>query len=468
MKVIRCCVVMGLLMLPTFLKADLDTFDICTESADQLEPDIDGGWVVWHDVRNGASNFDIYGYSLAEPNEIPICTALGNQKYCAVSGNVAVWQDERNGQRDIYAFNLLAGTSLTLPNMPLNDSLSQRYPDICGDMIVYRHETGSDYSLFTYNISSDTLTSVSVASTIQLNHAVEGSIIVWMQKVNSVYQIFMRDISIADPAVQVSETIYDQWYPVVSGNLIIWAEDRGAVSGMDLYGFDVNNSTAGEFSVYSGPGEQTRPAISGKLVVWQDRPNGQDDYDIRGLDLTAGSSFDIATDSKDDQKPAISGRTVVWQRDNSDWDIVGAEVPTSTAITVISPGSGELYLANSQMEIAWQLVEGDAPEFVEIKFSPDNGNTWPVNVATDVPFANNHYQWDSVEDVNSVQCRILMTAVGEESVNDMSDMFTVFQCSEHLTADLTGDCFVGMDDFAQMAAQWLTCGNPYDDSCRYE
>ncbi len=472
MKVRTWCVVMGLLMLTTFLKADLEIFDICTKSADQVEPDIDGDWIVWQDARNGTSNYDIYGYTLAEPNEIEICTVqASNQRYANLSGNVVVWQDERNSQRDIYAFDLLNRSPLMLPNMPLSDNLSQRYPDISGDVIVYRHDPSGSYNLFTYELASETPQLIHTASTSPVNFTIDGSRVVWMEQVGSVYQIFMKDVSQSESAVRISETSYEQWFPAVSGNLIVWAEDRGQATGMDLYGFDINNLTAGEFSVYVGPGEQTRPAISGNLVVWQDKPEGETDNDIRGLELSTGDLFEIAVDSEvtyDDQKPAISGRTVVWQRKNTDWDIVGAEIPASTitVIDIASPDSGEHYLANNPMEIAWQLVEGDAPEFVNVKFSRDNGDTWPVSVATDIPFVNYYHRWDSVADVNSVECRISISAVGGGAGSGISDAFTVFQCSKNLTADLTGDCFVGMDDVAEMAAQWLACGNPYDENCR--
>ena len=429
MKVTRCCVIISLLMLTTCLKADLDIFDICTESADQLEPDIDGDWIAWHDVRNGVRNYDIYGYTLAEPNAIPICTASGNQKSPAVAGHIAVWQDERNGQRDIYAFNLSTRMPTNLPNMPLNDGLSQFYPDISNDVIVYRHEQDG-YKLFTYDIPSQMPVQMVAASSSQLNFTIDGSIVVWMEQVGSVYQIFMKNLSHTEPAFRISETVYSQWYPAVSGSTIVWAEDRGTASGCDLYGFDVNNPIAGEFSIYTGSGDQTRPAISGKLVVWQDKPDGQTDYDIRALDLSTGDLFDIAVDTPidyDDQNPAISGRTVVWQRMNADWDIVGAEIPfsASTVINITSPGNDDMYLAKSQMQIAWQLVDGPSPDFVNIEFSPDNGDTWPVTVATGVPFTSN-YLWDSVQDVNSVQCRISIRAVGGGSASDTSDSFTVF------------------------------------------
>ena len=459
------CIVM-IMSTTSILKADLDVFDICTAVGVQEEPDIDGNWIVWHDARNGAENLDIYGYTLAEPNEIAICTVLGSdQNFAKVSGTIAVWEDKRNNQRDIYAFDLLNRQPLDLPNMPRNDNIYQRYPEICGDMIIYQHKLGSYYTLFAYDIPGQTSVEVSPPTANQINHAVDGSIVVWMELVDSVQQVFYCDISSENPAEQVSESTYNQNYPAVSGSLIIWAENRGTGTGMDLYGFDVNNPGEGDFPVCVAAGEQNRPAISGNLVVWQDETKGVNDYDIWGMDLTSGGPFPIATDTQqNDLNPAISGHIVVWQRGNSeDSDIVGAMIPSATTVlNVVLPEGGEEILAGTALTIDWELVEGDEPAFVDLKFSPDNGANWET-IDTDVPF-NDIYVWHTDEDTNSVTCRIRVSAAGDPSVSAVSEAFTIFQCSAALTADVTGDCFVGIDDFVELAAQWLTCGHPYDEN----
>lgn len=457
MKATTCFLVMCIFMLTVPLKADLDVFDVCTAGGDQKEPDIDGDWVVWQDERNGASNRDIYGYTLAEPNEIEICTASSDQHYATVSGGTVVWQDERDGQRDIYAFDLLNRQPLDLPNMPRNDDVYQQYPDISGDTIVYRNRPGGTYNLFAYDIPVAASAQITTTSTIPSNHVVDGNIVAWMEG----NRVYYQDISAA-AAERVNESAYGQWYPAVSGSLIVWAEDRGTGTGLDLYGFDANTPGDGDFPVFVEAGEQNRPAICGNIVVWQDRPDGRSDYDIRGLDLTGGSPFPIDTTIKNDQYPAICGRTVVWQRNNTDWDIVGSIIPSTTEIDVLSPDGDEQVLAGSAMTIAWQLTDGNPPALVDVEYSTNNGAGW-VTIETDIPFGDT-YAWQPVADVNSVACRIRVSAAGDPSVSDVSEPFTIFRCSADLTADVTGDCFVGLEDFAELTAQWLACGNPYDEN----
>ena len=199
-------VMVCILMLPVSLKADLDVFPICTESNDQLEPDINGEWVVWYDTRNGTLNCDIYGYTLAEPNEVAICTVSGShQRYAKVSDDTVVWQDERDGQRDIRAFDLVTRMPLDLPNMPLGDNYYQRYPDISDGTIIYQHKPGSYYNLFAYDVAGEASEQISAVSTNQINHAVDGNIVVWMETwFGSIDQVFMCDLETADSTVQVS------------------------------------------------------------------------------------------------------------------------------------------------------------------------------------------------------------------------------------------------------------------------
>ena len=49
------------------------------------------------------------------------------------------------------------------------------------------------------------------------------------------------------------------------------------------------------------------------------------------------------------------------------------------------------------------------------------------------------------------------------TVIDESD--TVFKIYECTIPDVTGDCVVDIFDFAQMAAYWLDCGDPFEPEC---
>jgi beta propeller repeat protein len=58
--------------------------------------------------------------------------------------------------------------------------------------------------------------------------------------------------------------------PVVSGELVVWSDDRN--DDRDIYGYDL--AAGVEFPVCVKEGSQTNPAIDGNIVVWVDGRNG--------------------------------------------------------------------------------------------------------------------------------------------------------------------------------------------------
>ena len=65
--------------------------------------------------------------------------------------------------------------------------------------------------------------------------------------------------------------------------------------------------------------------------------------------------------------------------------------------------------------------------------------------------------------MNAVHCLIEISDAASPLTKDTSeDEFTIFQCASALTADLTGDCLVDLEDLSFLMNQWLRCGNPYD------
>jgi len=83
--------------------------DICTLSADQIDPYISGSSIVWTDKRNEPKGGDIYLFDLDGDNEIPICTDSGLQKYPKIYNDTVIWRDYRDGSPTVYQYNLTSG-----------------------------------------------------------------------------------------------------------------------------------------------------------------------------------------------------------------------------------------------------------------------------------------------------------------------------------------------------------------------
>jgi beta propeller repeat protein len=107
---------------------------ICTDSADQTQPDVSGDWVVWTDTRWGAP--DIVGYNRVADYTFPICTSDGVQDQPAVSGDTVVWRDARNADTsgtDIYGLDLHTSSAFTV----CTAAGDQSAPAVDQDLVVW-------------------------------------------------------------------------------------------------------------------------------------------------------------------------------------------------------------------------------------------------------------------------------------------------------------------------------------------
>jgi beta propeller repeat protein len=287
----------------------------------------------------------------------------------------------------------------------------------------------------------------------QLYPSVDGNRVVWMDTRHGNYQIYRCDIG--GVPERVYATTDNQWRPVISGDLVVWEEIDGS-SNVTLIAYELGSDSV--VLSYAISGVQANAAVSDGTIVWQEH-NGSD-HDIRGYDTTTAVYLDIATANQDDQNPAISGRRVVWQR--NDADIVGAEIPLPTLLQVDAPATGQMLLAGFHAEIQWQLAEGTPPEWVDVEYSLNSGADWD-SIDSNIPFTDAAYLWDPIPDANAIDsCQIRVSDTSGSAASGISGVFSIFQCDAELTADLTGDCFVDIKDLAEMAGQWLICGNPHD------
>lgn len=426
-------------------------------NANVYGPDIDGDIAVWTDGSV------IYWDDISdakEPNQISSYISASSP---TISGRTIMF--EYGSTQDLVGFNI-DDPSWQFPAGP-NNTKKQRYPEISGPRVVWQDYTDpdTDPDIYMIDLTTSVITIVCDNAARQSSPSIDGDIVVWQDNRSGIYQIYWCNVAgdSYSPA-PVNLTGFEQLAPAVSGDLIVWTEDRTEEggqedTGLDIYGYDLTQGQ--ELPICTDLGDQTQPAVCGELIVWQDNNTTGGDLDICVYDRSTGQIQTVCGESGDQCYPAISSRTVVWQVGLTGTTVGYAILAEPTDITLISPEPNEMVLAGSQMVIDWN-TEGPV-EQVRIDYSTDAGATWNV-VEPNVP-AEMAYQWDLVADVDSTECQIRVSDCDNTDISDELDgTFTIFQCNETLTADVTGDCFVGLDDFAEMAAQWLTCGNPYDET----
>jgi beta propeller repeat protein len=450
--------VMLLLVVSMVVKADLSSFIICDNLSAQSSPAIDGGLAVWVDERDGTGNYNIYAKVLPGGIEQQICIESGIQSNPAISGSVIVWQDGRKQttDEDIYGYDFNAQTPLTI----CADTANQQFPDISGRIVVWQEYNGSNWDIYGKDLDSGDKFLICGNEYNQTYPAISGHYVVWMDYRNSGVSgvdIYCRDLNApAGSEFVICEASGDQFYPDIDGNLIVWQDERYD-SDYDIFGYEIG---VGEFVVYAdneGASErQGQPTVSGDWIVWRDRRNNSTTgYDIYGYNYSTKTETSICTAAGAQYNPAVSSQYVVW-RDVNLADIYGAAFPVQASITVVSPNGGETWIGGRQQQVQWNS-EGTIST---VKIELFNGAGWQT-LADGVANAGS-FAITVPAGINSQQCLIKVSDAANASVTDQSDTaLTIFQCA--LKADLTGDCFVDLADFAELAKQWLVCGNPFDE-----
>ena len=306
-------------------------FAVSTGSDKRSDPAISGNIVVWNEKRG--QDWDIRGYDLSRQTEFAIATQEENQRYPAISGNVIVWQDERTTLPRIYGYDLA-----TKQEFPVTAEESpQFYPDISGNIVVFRdwrNKTGGcawggtpgwtsyycDWDIWGADLGSGAEFPIRTEPNVQRPPRISGKTVVWAERPEGGGSaIYIYQVGSGGPSQIAGSPDYGPPKPMIDGNIVVW--DWGEIVGYDLL-------TGGEFLVTTGPHSIYEPDISGNIVVWAD--NRHADSDIYGYDLASGKEFPISTAPGDQVEPAIHGDVVVWVDErNSYTEIYGVRLPST-------------------------------------------------------------------------------------------------------------------------------------------
>lgn len=119
--------------------ANLETgqlFTVDATSADQLEPAVRAGRVVWQDFRDVGYG-EIYFRDLETGAQRRITNHEAGQYAPDIEGHWIVWQDNRNTQVDIYGMDLRRGTEIALTSTPANEAR----PRVLGDWVSFTDDS---------------------------------------------------------------------------------------------------------------------------------------------------------------------------------------------------------------------------------------------------------------------------------------------------------------------------------------
>ncbi|MFA5795533.1 MAG: hypothetical protein WC980_10770 [Candidatus Brocadiia bacterium] len=192
----------------------------------QSHPHVSGTRVVWRDERNGARKSQIYMFDLNQGVELLISDIPGDNLQPAIDGDWVVWvkNDQYNygspAVNDILAKNVVTGENITITTP--GDNLLQEHPAISGSKVVWTANNAGD-SLLIYNLSTRQ-TQIIPGSEYAASASIEGNIVTWSQF--QTHQIYMHDLSSGITQQVSSGTAYSAGGPAASSGHIIWSDDR--------------------------------------------------------------------------------------------------------------------------------------------------------------------------------------------------------------------------------------------------
>jgi len=323
---------------PTQARAAISfaAFPISVTPGHDRFPKVDGRYVVWTDVAflggpAGSTN-DVYAYDLQQSQRITVADGPSQQDEPAISGSITVWTVSNPGTPDIFGRDLATSSPPFTVTAAPNPQSGQ---EISGKLVVW-HEPGRIRARnLTQPLGSD-FTVSAPASYDQIFPDVAGNIVVWMSFIEPGDQgnIYARDVSAGGGGVfPVTTSAGYQNLPKISGRAVVWNDARSGTPRV----WGKNLDVGGEFPISSGVSPQYEVSIDGDLVVWRDDRAGVSD--IWGRYLSGGPEFQITdTPLIWEDYPDVSGNVVVWEQspDGNDTDIYGAVVPEPTSLFLTS------------------------------------------------------------------------------------------------------------------------------------
>ncbi|MDD1664345.1 MAG: PKD domain-containing protein, partial [Methanomicrobiales archaeon] len=268
-----------------------------TSSTDQWHPGISGDRIVWEDTVDQA----IHLYDFATGNESLVAPSAQMRYFPVISGSLVAWQ-EGVPSGPVILGNLLTGTTREL-------TTDGRFPSMDGQRVVWIDEAVPGTLVLYDDVDTSTRTIISNGDATIGHPSLSGNRVVFANATE--YYIYLKDLGTGDEIPLASDGFSENRNPVISGDRVVWEDDRNGP--FDLFLYDLASDT--ETPLTSAAMNQVNAAIDGTRVAWSGITSGTTSDLYLGLNMAglASPRSVIGTGGVNDA-PALSSDRVVWQK----------------------------------------------------------------------------------------------------------------------------------------------------------
>jgi beta propeller repeat protein len=229
---------------------------------------------------------------------------------------------------------------------------------VSGDRAVW----SEDGDIWMHTFSTGVTEVLEAHTAEQTDPVLSGDLLVWADDRNGDRDLWMTNLSNGKSGV-LYDTIGDQDEPWLDGTTLVFLSrhkpphtDKEA----DVWTLDVNDPTSAR-ALTDDETEQSYPHVRGDRVVWTDfrnDPQGvytdqvdplENNGDIFGYDLGLDEEFIVTNDPSKQLRPAIDGENVVWL----DWRGINPEPKYSEFMVYTRTVSADMVTLGEERLVAW-------------------------------------------------------------------------------------------------------------------
>ncbi len=248
-------------------------------SFDYPGPELGMGWVVvWEEISEGQTDVYVYFSWFADLGKINVTNNSFEQQYPTISNEWIAWQDNRNGNWNIHFLNLVSGSAIVATAGP-GDKIN---PKISDSWLVWSNQNVENAAPMTARQLTSGITLPLGGGTMVGEPALDGNKLVWKRADNNGFNLYLITLSTSTPPGTLGQAITSdslvESHAQISGNQVVWSGIAGGSDNEDVFRLNLDSDVVTQITINSAG--QTKPSVSGERIVWQDFRHGLSDPDI--------------------------------------------------------------------------------------------------------------------------------------------------------------------------------------------